>query len=54
MAKPGILIGEGDQTEVVEPCLPCGQGKEQKFLLRAWDKNGLEANFKTEYIGTCQ
>ena len=35
---------------MVEPCLPRGQGEVQKFLLWAWDKNGLEANFKTEYI----
>ena len=39
---------------MVEPCLPCGQGEVKKFLLRAWYKNGLEANFNAEYIVTCQ
>ena len=39
---------------MVEPCLPCGQGEVQKFLFWAWDKNALEANFKTEYIVTCR
>ena len=45
---------EGGQKEIVELCLTCGQGEEQKFLLSASDKNGLEANFKTKYIVTCQ
>ena len=40
--------------EMVESCLPCAQGKVQKLLLRAWDKNGLEGNFTTEYVVTCQ
>ena len=33
---------------MVEPCLTCGQGEVQKVLLRAWDKNALDANFKTK------
>ena len=49
-------LGGGGRKEMVELCLTCGQeqGELQKFLLSAWDKNGLEANFKTEYIVTCQ
>ena len=37
---------------MVELCLTCGQGEVQKFLIKAWDKNALQVNFKTKYILT--
>ena len=54
LARQIILIGGGGRTEMVEPYLTCGQGEVQRFLLTAWDKNVLEANFEMEYTVTCQ